>query len=107
MANFLGGIGLGDGNKTDNVAMHFNVFMIEARVSINPPSDILEVRANFDYCITIFLNNLVYAMSDGRADSCIIGWHAHVISYTGRYANLIGYDIETSKKQNFCCLCNA
>lgn len=40
----------------------------------------------------------IYAISDGGADSCILGINAKVISYTGRSANLVGYDPKNTKK---------
>ena len=38
-----------------------------------------------------------YAISDGGADSCILGKMAKVIDYTGRHVNLVGYDQKTTK----------
>ena len=65
---------------------------------MDPPSDVLDVGAHFDYYNTDLFNNFIYAISDEGADSCIIGKHAHVLSYTGRYAYLIGYDPATTRK---------
>src|SRR5687768_12109288 len=39
----------------------------------------------------------MYAISDGGADSCILGKMAKVIDYTGRHANLVGYDPKNTK----------
>ena len=33
-----------------------------------------------------------YAISDSGADSCCLGKHCHPVSYTGRYAILVGYN---------------
>ena len=33
------------------------------------------------------------------ADSCILGKNAKILSYTGRYANLVGYDPETTRTE--------
>ena len=41
-------------------------------------------------------NTKVYAISDCGADATIVGKHAKVISYTNRYANIIGYDPSNS-----------
>ena len=83
---------LKDGNETDDDIMQSIVIMVKARVSIDPPSDILEIRAHFDYCNINLFGNSVYVIIDGGADSCINGQHAYDSSYTRRYANLIGYD---------------
>ena len=39
----------------------------------------------------------IYAIADGGADSCVLGKHAKVLSHTGRYASLVGYDPNTTK----------
>ena len=59
--------------------------------------DVLQVRAHFEYCDTTYFNGKVYAISDGGADSCILGQHAKVLSHTGRFANLVGYDPVTTR----------
>src|SRR5688500_19510001 len=38
-----------------------------------------------------------YAITDGGADSCILGKFAKVISHTGRFATLVGYDPNTTR----------
>ena len=38
----------------------------------------------------------VFAISNGGADKCIVGLNAKVISYTGKFANLVGYDPRTT-----------
>lgn len=43
----------------------------------------------------------MYAISNGGADSYILGKHAKVLFYTGRYATLIGYDPVASKTEKF------
>ena len=47
---------------------------------------------------TLWNDNRIYAISDGGADSCILGRNAKVLSCTGRYANLVGYDPESTRK---------
>ena len=39
----------------------------------------------------------MYAISDGGADSTVLGRHAQVIHNTGRYATLVGYDPEHTR----------
>ena len=38
----------------------------------------------------------VYALADCGADACILGKHAHILAYTGHYANIVGYDPATT-----------
>src|SRR5687768_10255564 len=38
-----------------------------------------------------------YAITDGGADSCILGKFAKVISHTGQFATLVGYDPNTTR----------
>jgi hypothetical protein len=59
----------------------------------------LEVRAHFEYSKVPELEDKIYAISDGGADSCILGKFAKVISYTGRHANLVGYDPQTTRTE--------
>ena len=42
-------------------------------------------------------DGLLFAISDGGADSCILGSSAKLINSTGRYARLVGYDPETTQ----------
>ena len=71
--------------------------MVKQRVSIDPPSDILEVRAHFEYEDNDMFKDSAYAISDGGADSCVLGNMAKVLEYTGRHANLVGYDPKTTR----------
>jgi len=47
------------------------------------------IHAHLEYSM---LGDKHYAISDSGADSSILGMHAHVVSYTGRHAYLVGYD---------------
>lgn len=73
--------------------------MIRTKVSMDPPSDIIDVRAHFEYGASYQPNGSIYAISDGVADSCILGKNAKVLSCTGRYANLVGYDPENTRTE--------
>ena len=42
-------------------------------------------------------NFVSHAICDSGADSCVVGKMAKVISVTGRTANLVGYDPQTTK----------
>jgi hypothetical protein len=57
------------------------------------------VKAHFEYTLLPEFQSKVYAISDGGADSCILGKMAKVISYTGKYASLVGYDPRTTRKK--------
>jgi hypothetical protein len=116
LVNTLGNIDLQDDEDTDDEVMQTSVNMVRSRKldppseyaqeqfyspiqnGVNPPSDILEVRAHFEYGHTL-KEGEIYAISDGGADSCILGKNAKVLSYTGRYATLIGYDPATTKTE--------
>jgi len=57
----------------------------------------VEVRAHLEYAQHSLYQDKIYAISDGGADSTIIGQNAKVIDYTGRSANLVGYDPATTR----------
>ena len=98
LVNSLGSMDVSDGDNTDDDVLQSSAFMVKQRLSIDPPSDILEVKAHFEYVMNPNIQNSVYAISDGGADSCILGKHAKDMSYTGRFANLVGYDPENTKR---------
>ena len=54
----------------------------------------ITIRANLEYTKSTGRN---YAISDSGADSSILGCHCHVVSHTGRYAFLVGYDPATTR----------
>ena len=59
----------------------------------------LEIRAHFEYAELYKDSPKIYAISDGGADSCVLGKHAHVIHETGRYATLVGYDPQSTRSK--------
>ena len=59
----------------------------------------IEIKANLETVINYLHASLYFAILDGGADSCVLGAHAEVISHTGRYATLVGYDPKTTKSQ--------
>jgi hypothetical protein len=77
-------------DDTDDEAL--NIYMAKT-------SPIINVRAHFEYCADPLYLNSIYAISDGGADSCILGKNAKVLSYTGRFANLAGYDPNTTRTE--------
>ena len=58
---------------TDDDELQTSAYMVKTRVPVDPPSDVLDVRAHFEYCDNSLFNKKIYAISDGGADSCILG----------------------------------
>ena len=61
----------------------------------------LEIRAHFEYAELYKDSPKIFAISDGGADSCVLGKHAHVIHETGRHATLVGYDPKSTWSKKF------
>ena len=57
----------------------------------------LEVRAHLELIDSY--SKGYYAIADGGADSCVLGQNAEVVSYTGRFATLVGYDPKFTKSK--------
>src|SRR5687768_857289 len=72
---------------------------LRLQLNLDPLSDVIDVKAHFEYRDNPNFKYVIYAISDGGADSCILGMNAKVISYTGRYANLVGYDPNTTRTE--------
>ena len=72
LVNSLDDINLSDDNKTDDDMLETSVFMVKQRIAMDPPSDIIDVKAHFEYCDMDTGNNKLYAITDGGADSCIL-----------------------------------
>ena len=73
--------------------------MVRKVTPVDPPSDVIDVKAHFEYMDNTLHDDKIYAISDGGADSCILGMNAKVLSYTGRYANLVGYDPKNTRTE--------
>jgi len=80
-----------EGSFTDDDSFH--VFMVKCH------TEDIEVRAHIELAEQCKDPEKVYAISDGGADSCILGKHAHVLHETGRYATLVGYDPKTTRSK--------
>src|SRR6476620_3322109 len=97
-----------DSDSTDDEALTSHVYMAKTfRPEFIPCAEtsdanepVLQVRAHLEYGNRQWYPNKVYAISDGGADSCIVGKYAKVLSYTGRYANLQGYDPKNTITKN-------
>ena len=59
----------------------------------------MEIRAHFEYAELYKDSPKIFAISDGGADSCVLGKHAHVIHETGRHATLVGYDPKSTRSK--------
>src|SRR6476620_7357207 len=77
--------------------MIYHTNMVSHRIAIDAPSDAIDVRAHFEYGDNDCFKEGMYVISDRGTDSCILGKMAKVIDYTGKHANLIGYDPKTTK----------
>lgn len=76
--------------------LHSSAYMVRHTL-YEASSDVIDVKAHFEYRDNPNFKDAIYAISDG-ADSCILGMNAKVLSYTGRFANLVGYDPNTTRK---------
>lgn len=94
LVNSIAGMDIEDEEDTDDDMLHCSAYMV--RMAVDPPSDVITVRARLEYAHHPSVNSKVYAISDGGADACVLGRHAKVITFTGRYANLQGYDPENT-----------
>ena len=65
--------------------------------TLDQPYPVLEIHAHLEYSQDPWYQDKIYAISDGGADSCILGEYCKVVEHTGRYANLVGYHPETTK----------
>ena len=69
-----------------------NIHMASVYGEFYDDSDTIEIKANYRFANKCVHEGKFYAISDGGADSCILGKRAHVINRTQRYARLVGYD---------------
>lgn len=95
LVSSLADCGIYDNEDTDDDFL-YETSAMRVRVSADPPEENLktdiEVRAHFEYTHMPELKSIFSAISDSGADSCVLGKIAKVLSFTGRYASLIGYD---------------
>ena len=94
LVNSVANFGLEDGSDDDtddDILPTSMAFMVKVQQPM-----IMEVKAHLEYANEPWHTNKVYALADGGADSCILGRHSKVLNYTGRYANLVGYNPETT-----------
>ena len=82
--------------STDDDALH-NVYHTQVIRDENTTD--LEVRANLEHIANYSGSVEAYAIADSGADSCVVGANAEVISYTGRYATLVGYDPKSTRSK--------
>ena len=88
-------------NTNDKAMQVTSAFMVKTSIPISLPGEITDddiaVKAPLEYSMHPDIQSKIYAISDGGANSCVLGKHAKVLSYTGRYANLVGYDPKSTK----------
>ena len=91
-----------DSTDEDMYRLQYHVGTTRGEDENNANND-LQVRAHLEYGSAFnatanpSVTPKVYAISDGGADSTVLGQHAHVINQTGRYATLVGYDLENTR----------
>lgn len=97
----MSAISLGDieSDSTDDEMMEHSMNMVRRTVPLDPPSDVIGVKAHFEYIDSNFCDGKIYAISDGGANSCILGLKAKIISHTGRFVSLVGYDPNTTRTE--------
>ena len=76
-----------DDSDTDNECLAYNV----TRDDEEDTSQDIEIRVHLEHAKAV---NRHFALVDSGADSTLLGKHAQVLHYTGRYATLVGYDPE-------------
>jgi hypothetical protein len=60
-------------------------------------TDTIDIQANFRVAYKCVQGGKLYDISDGGADSCILGNSAHILNLTKRFAQLVGYDSDTTQ----------
>ena len=98
LVNSIGHMDSGEESDTDDEMLHSSAYMVKSTSEYTSSEDI-DVKAHFEYRDNPNFKDAIYAISDGGADSCILGMNAKVLSYTGRFANLVGYDPNTTRKE--------
>jgi len=91
----LNALQIDDDNTDDEALCTMNM------VSITP--DDHKLRVDMDI-VDFYMNNVsttnpIYGLSDGGADSCLLGQKCKVLSYTGQVATLVGYEPGGTRKQ--------
>jgi hypothetical protein len=92
--NSLNALQLDDDDTDDEILYSMNT------ISIIPNDH--ELRINMDI-VDFYMNNMttsdtIYGLSDGGANSCLLGQKCKVVSYTGRAATLVGYKPGSTRK---------
>src|SRR6187200_2710622 len=82
LVNSLADMTVDDDEDTDDDAMNCNAYMTRSWIPLDLPEDDIDIRAHFEYIDTSMFNDNIYAISDGGAESCILGKNAKVLSYT-------------------------
>ena len=88
----------GEETEADDDLMELHAHTLSSTGNLESHStDDLEIRANFEKMQAFKGDETFCAISDGGADSCVLGENAHVIEETGRFATLVGYDPRTTQ----------
>jgi len=79
-------------DDTDDEQMIAQAFHTRVSHTTHNDEDDIEVRAHLELVDNYSGDKQFYAILDGGVDSCVLGANAEVVSHTGRYATLVGYD---------------
>ncbi|OEU17110.1 hypothetical protein FRACYDRAFT_237518 [Fragilariopsis cylindrus CCMP1102] len=74
-----------------------NINMASVYGEFYDDEDTIDIKANYRLAYKCVHEGKIFGISDGGADSCILGKHAHVINRTKRYVRLVGYDPATTQ----------
>jgi len=85
-----------DNHFFDNLR-HAN--MVSVHGGIWDDEDTIDIQATYRFALKCVHEGKYFGISDGGADSCILGSIAHVINRTKRYARLVGYDPSTTQSE--------
>jgi hypothetical protein len=94
LCNTLAGMDFSDdGDDTDDELL--NTFHL----------NMITVRAHLEYAEVPWGSQKIYAISDCGADSTILGKYAKGLHHTNRFANLVGYDPQTTRTEKVPIVC--
>jgi hypothetical protein len=90
---------LGDMDINDDIFLENmrHIKMVSVHGEFWNETDTIDIQANFRVAYKCVQGGKLYAISDGGADSCILGGSAHMINLAKCFARLVGYDPDTTQ----------
>jgi hypothetical protein len=86
-----------DINDDDTFEHIWHVKMVSVHGEFWDVNDTIGIQGNFWFAYKCVQGEKLYAISDGGADSCILGSSAHLIKLTKCFARLVGCDPDTTQ----------